>query len=391
MAQSDTTHAVTSSVSGQALQPPFQPALSYEGPPSEEAVAARFGPSSGGAAGPLVKLDANENPYGASPLAMKAFAEQVVALHRYPDSGGTALRAALSDYTGFPASRIVLGNGSDELIDLICRVTLHPGDTILLCPPTFSVYALAGRASGAEIVEAPRDPASLATDLPHLLASVDRRTRLIFICSPNNPTGESLSEDNLRSVLGQGSLQGSLPAPLVVLDEAYTEFSGKSYLHLAGEYPNLVVLRTFSKAFGLAGLRVGYGIFPQWLADAMTSARLPYNVNAAAQAAALEALNDVEWMAQHVALMQGELVRLRSELLLMDGLYPLPSDANFLLVKVSCMEASDLHVALLARGISVRFFRQPDLKDYLRITIGTPEQNSMLLAALGSVTEGGRA
>jgi histidinol-phosphate aminotransferase len=322
----------------------------------------------------IVKLDANENPYGPSPAALRAL--QDVAANRYPDPGATPLREAIGSYLNLSPDKIVVGNGSDELIELLCRLLLVPGDEVVTCPPTFSLYAIAARTFGAQVLDAARGE-NFAFDLSTVQQAVSTTTKIIFLCSPNNPTGDSISESDLRAVLDLG--------PLVVMDEAYAEFSGSTFVPLMQEYSNLAILRTFSKGFGLAGLRVGYGIFPPDLARSLRNAKLPYNANAAGQAAALAALGDIPWLETHIALLKQERDRLFAELGALPGLTPLPSAANFLLVRVTAGGARSLYTSLLNRGIMVRYSAQPPLQDYLRITVGTPNQNDKLLGALRSI------
>ena len=224
----------------------------YNAPPTPAELAERLGVDESA----LIKLDANENPYGAPPAALAALRD--AAVNRYPDPAASALRAAISEFTDCDPERVVVGNGSDELIDLLCRRVLRPGDSVVTCPPTFSLYALAARVMGAEVVDVARG-GDFALKVDDVLAAIDRNTKIVFLCSPNNPTGDLLSEADLLRVLAE--------APLVALDEAYAEFAGVSAVTLSREYGNLVVLRTFSKAFGLAGLRVGYGVFPASLAQ----------------------------------------------------------------------------------------------------------------------------
>ncbi len=341
----------------------------YDAPSSPQQLASMLGCD----VGTLVKLDANENPYGPPPGVLEAVSR--VSANRYPDAQGNALKEALSSYLDCSPERLVLGNGSDELIDLICRTLLAPGDEVVVCPPTFSVYSLAARQAGASIKEVWRDEKDeFAFAMDRVLNAVGERTKIIFLCSPDNPTGREIPEDDLRSVLELGCL--------VVLDEAYAEFAGGSYLHLTRKYSNLVVLRTFSKAFGLAGLRIGYGVFPPALPARLEQSRLPYNVNAAAQAAALVALQQMDWVRQHVELIRTERQRMLADLKEIEGLEPRRSAGNFLLVCIIGRPAREVHSGLLAEGIMVRRFSQPPLDRYLRITVGTPEQNSAVLASL---------
>lgn len=345
---------------------------SYSGPQTPTQLAARLGvpPEQ------IIKLDANENPYGTPPAALLAMQE--VAISRYPDGDATLLRASIASYTGARLEQIVLGNGSDELIDLLCRLLLRPGDEAIVCPPTFSVPAITSRAAGATVIEVPRLPL-FHVDPAGVCAAINSRTRLIFLCSPNNPTGESIPEAGLRAILSQGVN--------VLLDEAYTEFAGWGALSLMREYANLMLLRTFSKAYGLAGLRVGYGIFPDEIGATLQAARMPYNVNSAAQAAAAAALRDRAWVERHVALIIAERDRVSRKLEKIGGLEPLPSAANFLLVRVAAMPANLLYGELLNRGIMVRYFNTPDLKDYIRVTTGTPAQNDALLRAIAAILQ----
>jgi histidinol-phosphate aminotransferase len=344
-------------------------ASTYDAPVTPLQLARRLGvdPES------IIKLDANENPYGPPPAALRALAS--VEVNRYPDAGATALRERVSQYVGCEPERLVFGNGSDELIDLLCRAVLRPGDRVVNCPPTFGMYAIAARASGSDVVDVPRDT---AFDLDwRSLPAACQAAKLVFLCSPNNPTGGKLSEADLRSLLAM--------RPLVVLDEAYVEYAGCNLAHLIGEYSNLVILRTFSKAFGLAGLRVGYGIFPPDLARALSGLKAPYNVSSMAQAAAVAALDDTEWVERHAGLIRAERDRVSAAISALPGLDPLPSDTNFLLVRVSGLPASKVFAALLDRGIMVRWFQRPPLHDYLRITTGTPQQNDALLAACAEI------
>jgi histidinol-phosphate aminotransferase len=203
--------------------------------------------------------------------------------------------------------------------------------------------------------------------------------KLIFLCIPNNPTGTTLAAADLRRII-EATARG-----VVVVDEAYAEYAGTNCLPLTDEYPNLIVLRTLSKFCGLAGLRVGYGVFPPVVAGKLHSIRAPYNVNGAGQVAGRAALANRAWLAETVALVKAERTRLAQALAAVPGLTPLPSDANFFVVRVAGGRAAALYDALLARGIMVRYFTRPDLRDYVRISVGTPEQNTALLAALHAV------
>lgn len=324
----------------------------------------------------IIKLDANENPFGAPPGVAQALAA-FPALHRYPDPAARALRAALAAYTATDAERIVVGNGSDELLDLICRLFLSPGDRVITCEPTFGMYAVAARLNGGAVIDVPRR-ADFTVDVAAVITEA-ATAKLLFLCLPNNPTGTTLSEADLRQIIA-ATRQG-----VVVIDEAYAEYASTNCLPLATEYPNLIVLRTLSKFCGLAGLRVGYGIVPPAVADKINSIRAPYNVNVAGQVAGVAALANRAWLAETVALVKAEHTRLAHELAAVPGLEPLPSDANFFLVHVAGGQARALYDGLMARGIMIRYFSRADLRDYVRISVGTPEQNTALLAALHTV------
>ena len=324
----------------------------------------------------IIKLDANENPFGPPPGVAEALAA-FPGFHRYPDPAARALRAALAEYTGAHAERIVVGNGSDELLDLVCRLFISPGDRVITCEPTFGMYAVAARLNGAAVRDVPRR-ADFTVDVEPVVQAA-AQAKLVFLCIPNNPTGTTLAETDLRRIIA------ATPHGMVVVDEAYAEYAATNCLPLTGEYPNLIVLRTLSKFCGLAGLRVGYGVFPPAVADQLHSIRAPYNVNGAGQVAGRAALANRAWLAETVALVKAERTRLAHALAAVPGLTPLPTDANFFLVRVVGGRAPTLYEALLARGIMIRYFTRPDLRDYVRISVGTPEQNTALLAALHAV------
>jgi histidinol-phosphate aminotransferase len=329
----------------------------------------------------IVKCDANENPYGPSPKARRALAELPYA-HIYPDPESRALRAALADYTGLPVESLLAGAGADELIDLLLRVLLEPGDRVINCPPTFGMYPFDTRLNAGQLIDVPRRP-DFSLDLPALAAAVaEHQPKALFLANPNNPDGSLIDPAELDALL-------ALPV-LVVLDEAYIEFTdaggrlGEGLTRLA-EVPqreNLVVLRTFSKWAGLAGLRVGYGAFPGWLLPALWRAKQPYNVNVAASAAAIASLDDLDWLAGNVARIKAERERLFARLAAIPGIRPLPSQANFILCQVEGKDAALLKAELLAQGVLLRYYDTPALRGMLRVTIGTPRQSDAVVAAL---------
>ena len=325
----------------------------------------------------IIKLDANENPYGPSPCVHQALADEVY-YHIYPDPESTALRQALSEYVGVDATYIVAGHGADELIDLIIRLFIVPGDAVINCPPTFGMYRFDTELNGGKIIDIARnEDFSLDTQSIISLADNNENIKLIFLTSPNNPNGGTLDDACLRQLL-------RLPL-IVVLDEAYIEFAGGSRANWVLEYENLIVLRTFSKWAGLAGLRVGYGIFPQWILSHLRKIKQPYNVNVAGITAALASLSDLHQLQANVRKIVEERERLYRALETFDFLKPYPSEANFILSRVVGKDAAELKVALAERGILIRYFDTPGLRDHIRISVGTPSQTSVLLEALSAV------
>ena len=325
----------------------------------------------------IIKLDGNENPYGPSPKVYQALADYRL-YHIYPDPSHTLLREAIESYLGVERERILCGAGSDELLDLIMRLFLRPGDGIINCPPTFGMYAFDAGLHGAETVTVWRGE-DFTIDVEGIVRALDgasncRRVKLLFLNSPNNPDGGLITEGELRRLL-------ELPL-VVVLDEAYAEFSGVSHIGLTREYDNLIVLRTFSKWAGLAGLRVGYGIFPKALMPHLWKIKQPYNVNVAAQVAALASLADLEYLQSNVQRIIAERERLFAELQAIEYLHPYPSQANFILCRVIGRDAYELKRALEREGILIRYFRQRGLEDCIRISVGRPEQTDALLTVL---------
>ena len=325
----------------------------------------------------IVKLDANENPYGPSPAIYQALANEK-DYHIYPDPDSTSLRQALSCYTGIDAAHIIAGQGADELIDLIIRLFITPGDKAINCPPTFGMYRFDTELNSGKIIDVERKADfSLDTESVVKTATANRNTKILFITSPNNPDGSVLSDTCLRQLL-------QLPL-IVVLDEAYIEFAGHSRVDWVLAHENLVVLRTFSKWAGLAGLRVGYGVFPYWIISHLLKIKQPYNVNVAGTAAALASLSDVHHLQENVRKIVEERERLYSALQTFDFLEPYPSETNFVLSRVIETDAADLKAALAQRGILIRYFNTDRLQDHVRISVGTPEQTAVLLNTLATL------
>jgi len=320
----------------------------------------------------ILKLDGNENPYGCSPRVPLALAE-FSSYHRYPDPLQEETRALLSRYLGVPAESLVLGMGSDELIDTLMRVYLEPGDEVMDFPPTFGMYSFSARVCGARLVEVPRVE-RFEIDLARAESALTERTKMIFLASPNNPSGNLPPRWQVERLLATGRL--------VVVDEAYVEFSSGTLVPLVAEYPNLVVLRTFSKWAGLAGLRVGYGVFPPEVMRQIWKIKQPYNLNVAAQVAVRESLLDADRLLDRVKRIVAERERLAGQLAALGTLRVYPSQANFLLCDVLEGNAVEIVEFLARRGIIVRYFRKPRLQNSLRISVGLPEHTDAIIAAL---------
>ena len=339
-------------------------------PPDLEAIAAGAGfPSE-----QLIRLNANENPFGPSPRVAQALATYA-GFARYPVY--PALRAALAGYAGVDPEQVVLGNGSNELIDLVMRLCLEPGHGVILCPPTFSMYRFFAFLGHHPVWAVPRGE-DFSVDVAAIKALVreggERRPRLLFLASPGNPDGLAIP----RQVV-----EGLLRLPLVVVvDEAYIEFGGASVLPLLAEQGNLIVLRSFSKWAGLAGLRLGYALLSPRLARYLERIRVPFNVNAAAVLATLATLEDLPAVRANVARLLEERGWLQAALAQIPWLEPAPSQANFILCRVRGHSGGELARALAAQGILVRSFCQAGLEGYVRITVGRPEQNRALQRAL---------
>ena len=416
----------------------------------------------------IVKLDANENPYGILPAVRKALAEMDFP-HIYPDPESRALRKSLAEFTGVDADYLLAGSGADELLDLLMRVFLEPNECILSCPPTFGMYPFDAELNAAHCIEVPRNP-DFSLNMDGICKAVDEyKPKLLFIASPNNPDGSlipsdvmdelldllmrvflepnecilsfpptfgmypfdaelnaarcievprnadfSLNMDGIRKAVDEykpkllfiaspnnpdGSLIPSdvmdelLALPLlVVLDEAYIEFAGENLgasLSRIREVPqrdNLVVLRTFSKWAGLAGLRIGYGAFPKWLMPTLWKSKQPYNVNVAASVAAQASLANVDELKVLVEKLKDERTRLLSALTAVSYLKPYPTQSNFILCQVNGRDAAELKAKLAQEfGVFIRYFNKPGLRDHIRISVGRTGDTDVLIDALRKI------
>lgn len=323
----------------------------------------------------IVKLDANENPYGPSPKAVAALRNGRF-YHIYPDPEANELRDALSHYLGVPKERLLAGAGADELIDLVLRAVLSPGDVVIDCPPSFGMYPFSTAVNAGQYVPVWRKP-DFSLDVAGIETAVatHANAKILFLCSPNNPDGSLIDDDTLRHLL-------QLPV-LVILDEAYVDFARvHSHIDWVMAYENLAVLRTFSKLAGLAGLRVGYGAFPAWLLPHLWKIKQPYNVNVAASVTAVAALQEPGWLHEKVDLIVAERARLVTKLAQFAWLRPYPSHANFVLFRVVGRDARRLKLDLEQQGVLVRYFNKPGVDNCIRISIGRPEDTDALVACL---------
>lgn len=323
----------------------------------------------------IIKLDANENPYGPPPEVFEALGSLKFP-YIYPDPESRRLRAALADDSGLEAEYILAGCGADELIDLIMRCVLDPGDKIVDCPPTFTMYEFDAAVNDAAVIKVPRK-SDFSLHIELIKDAVEQeKPKCIFLTSPNNPDGSIINDEVLLKIL-------ELPI-LVVLDEAYIEFSTmESRMKWVKKHENLIVLRTFSKRAGLAGLRVGYGAFPLSIIEYLWRAKQPYNVSVAAEVSACAALQNPTYLENVKEALLQERERLYNLLKDVPFLNPYPSHSNFILCAVkSGMDAKKLKEDLAKMGVMIRHYDKKELKGYVRISVGKPEQTDVLLECL---------
>ena len=346
----------------------------YDGVRSLEAMAAEAGipPEK------IIRLNGNENSYGPSPKVAQALGA-FDQYNRYPDPEQRALREALSEYTGTPPDSIVAGNGSDELIDLIIRLFVGQGDKIIEPTPTFGMYRFSARLVGAEVVPVPRDR-NFNLDLESIELALDEHSKVIFLAHPNNPTGNLAREEDFRRLL-------ELPV-MVVVDEAYYEYCGQTAMPLLSEYPNLIVLRTFSKWAGLAGLRVGLGAMDPEVAKLIMTIKPPYNMNRAAELALVASLQDQELLLSRIRPVIEERERMFALLQEIPGVTPIPSSANFMMLRLPAGSGERVFQDLAKRGVFVRYYADDEMKDCLRVSVGLPQETDGFVQALKEVVGG---
>lgn len=328
----------------------------------------------------IIKLASNENPHGPSPKALEAFRNSAAALYRYPDGGATDLRAAIAEVYGLDAARIVCGAGSDELISLLIGVFAGPGDEVLYSQHGFLMYKIYAQLHGATPVTAPET--NLRTDIAAIAAAVTPRTKIVFIANPNNPTGSYITRAELAE------LRRNLPEHVILaVDAAYAEYvEAEDYsngLELATATENTVMLRTFSKIYGLATLRLGWGYFPAAIADALNRARSPFNISTPAMLAGIAAVRDVEYTAFCRADNARELARVSAAVAAL-GLIVHPSVGNFVLIEFPSAgkTASAANAYFMERGIIPREVGGYGLPRHLRISIGVADENQAMLETL---------
>ena len=327
----------------------------------------------------IVKLASNENPLGISPKADYAIQEAILDIARYPDGNSFALREAVSHKFSVAPEQIVFGNGSNDILELVARAYLTSDSEVIYSQHAFAVYPLVTQAMGAKGVVVPAK--DFGHDLSAMLAAVTDKTSLIFIANPNNPTGTLLAKDALYAFLQQ------VPQHvLVVLDEAYDEYLSAEHKSEAiawlKEFENLVISRTFSKAYGLAGLRIGFGLCHSQVADMMNRVRQPFNVNSVAQAAAVASLADDDFVERSYALNQAGMAQLKQGFEQL-GLTYIPSFANFISVKVG--DAAAINQKLLQNGVIVRPVANYEMPEYLRVSIGLFSENAKFLEVLTKI------
>ena len=331
----------------------------------------------------IVKLASNENPLGMPESAKQALSAAVAHLGRYPDPAGFDLKKAISQRFGVDQSWLTLGNGSNDILELVASALIEPGSAVVYSQFAFVVYRLATQARGAKHLVVPAK--DHGHDLPAMLQAITPETKIVYVANPNNPTGTYLSIEAIENFLaGVAARHGTRVT--VVLDEAYNEFLEPALrvdgVALVKRYPNLIVSRSFSKAYGLAGLRVGFAMAQPVLTDLLNRVRQPFNVNSLAQAAAIAALNDKEFLTKSFAVNRDGKEQLQKAFETL-GLQFVPSYANFVLVKVG--DAARINLELLKRGVIVRPVAGDGLPEWLRVSIGLPQENQTFLDALTAI------
>lgn len=325
-----------------------------------------------------VKLASNENPIGASPLAIKACQKSLLKINRYPDSSGHDLINKISLKFNIDKRSIVLGNGSDDIIALLCKAYVRPDDRVIIPDPGFLMYEISSMSEGADIVKVPLDKIDI--DIDAMAKAADDKTSLIFITNPNNPTGSFISKKRLKEFMDKISKK-----VIVAVDEAYMEFANDYFCswELIDQYPNLVTMRTFSKAYGLAGLRIGYGVMNPDVAEILNRVRQPFNTSLPAQDGACAALDDDEFLVKVQSLVIKEKEYLKNSLDEL-GFKAFDTSANFILIDLK-RSADEIFEKLLYKGVITRSMSSYGFPNYLRLSIGLVDENRLFIKSLKGV------
>ncbi|WP_427340139.1 histidinol-phosphate transaminase [Caloranaerobacter sp. DY30410] len=324
------------------------------------------------------KMDANESPFNLPDNVIKSIIKNLynLKLNRYPDTNSNALRREISKYIGVNFKNIIVGNGSDEMINIIINTFADKNDVVVSHSPTFVMYRLISKIAGVEYIDVPTDE-DFNVDIDALIQTAnDREAKLIFLCSPNNPTGNLIRKEEIIKVVNETK-------SVVVVDEAYFEFGGKTIVQEVKNFSRLIVLRTLSKAFGAAGIRTGYLVAGDKIIDRLNSVKLPYNLNTISQLIGIELLRNKSEILSRVRLVNEERDKLYDEMKKIDGIKVYPSSANFILFRVD--NGKKVFEGLLDKGVKVRFFSGGRLENHLRVTVGTQEENKAFIDALKEV------
>jgi histidinol-phosphate aminotransferase len=334
----------------------------------------------------VARLDWNESPFPLTPRAQAVLASYTTG-NRYPEYSQVRLREALARYIGTDASRVIAGAGLDDVFNTLAMTIIEPGDGVIISEPTFGVYRHMFGLHGAAIVDVPLNrEAGFSLDVDGILAAIDERTKLVIVCNPNNPTGNLFDPADVERICREADV-------IVAIDEAYAEFSGIDHLDLADRYQNVVLFRTLSKFAGLAGFRVGYGVFPPALMPYLQQTAPPFlNISALAAEVAIASLDDLDILQSNRDWLVAERTRVASALAAISGVEPYPSATNFILFRLPMENAGPVATELASRKVFVRKYTDPTLalEDHLRVSIGSERENDMLLATLKEVLAGAR-
>lgn len=325
-----------------------------------------------------IRLNLNESSFNITEMLKKEIQEEIsnIAFNRYPDGSGKELIECISEYVGMDPKQIALGNGSDELICLLLQLFIEKGDKVMIHTPTFSMYSQYAAVVGAKIVEYETNE-DFDIDIDAFKKAIEQeQPKVIFICNPNNPTGRVMLVSEIETLIK--GFKG-----IAIIDEAYSEFYGQSALKLIEKYPNLVILRTLSKAMSLAGLRIGYLLGSEKVKDYIDRIRSPFNVNVYSQAVAKVILQNVDIVKDIIAIIKEERRRVYDALCRLDGVKAFDSRANFILFKTD--KRDEIYKEMQNNGIKIRSFKEERLKDCLRVTIGLQHENDKMLSVLGGI------